>query len=124
MYAIRDYVESGGLMSYGPNLVDMFRRAAEYVDKILRGAKPADLPIEQPTKFELVLNLTNSQDNRRNYPACSSRACRRSVRIDLGFAAVHGSNVPILGRCHHPTHNRSGLSVGDPPVNDGDGSRR
>ena len=58
IYVHRDYVESGGLMSYGPNLPDQFRRAAVYVDKILRGAKPADLPVEQPTKFDLVVNLT------------------------------------------------------------------
>ena len=57
MYASRDYVEAGGLMSYGPNYPDLFRRAAEYVDKILRGTKPGDIPVEQPTKFDLVINF-------------------------------------------------------------------
>jgi putative tryptophan/tyrosine transport system substrate-binding protein len=57
----RELVESGGLMSYGPNFADLFRRAADYVDKILRGAKPADLPVEQPTRFDLVINLTTAK---------------------------------------------------------------
>jgi putative tryptophan/tyrosine transport system substrate-binding protein len=61
MYGFRELVEAGGLMSYGPNLSDFYRRAAEFVDKILRGAKPADIPVEQPTKFELVVNLTTAK---------------------------------------------------------------
>ena len=61
MHGTRDYVEAGGLMSYGTNFPDLFRRAADYVDKILRGAKPADLPVEQPTKFDLVINLTTAK---------------------------------------------------------------
>jgi ABC-type uncharacterized transport system substrate-binding protein len=58
---IREYVEAGALMSYGPSFLDLFRRAADYVDRILRGAKPADLPVEQPTKFDLVFNLTTAK---------------------------------------------------------------
>jgi ABC-type uncharacterized transport system substrate-binding protein len=57
MYAVKESVEAGGLMSYGPSLVAAFRRAAFFVDKILRGTKPGDLPVEQPTTFELVINL-------------------------------------------------------------------
>jgi putative ABC transport system substrate-binding protein len=61
IHALREYVEAGGLMSYGPNVPDLLRRAANYVDKILRGAKPSDIPVEQPTKFDLVINLTTAK---------------------------------------------------------------
>jgi putative ABC transport system substrate-binding protein len=61
MHALREYVESGGLMSYGPNLPALFRRAAEIVDKILHGTKPADIPVEQPTRFDLIINLTTAK---------------------------------------------------------------
>jgi putative ABC transport system substrate-binding protein len=61
MHGIREYVEAGGLMSYGANFPDLFRRAAELVDKVLRGTQPADIPVEQPTKFDLVVNLTTAK---------------------------------------------------------------
>src|SRR5438552_8034897 len=61
MSGFRDYVETGGLMSYGPNYPDLFRRAADYVDRILRGARPGDIPVAQPTKFDLVINLKTAK---------------------------------------------------------------
>ena len=78
MHGMRDYVEAGGLMSYGPNYPDLFRRAGDYVDKILRGAKPADIPVEQPTKFDLVINLTTAKALGLDNPAdrCSPAPTR------------------------------------------------
>jgi putative tryptophan/tyrosine transport system substrate-binding protein len=61
IHGLREYVEAGGLMSYGPNLPDLMRRAADYVDKILHGAKPGDIPVEQPTRFDLIINLTTAK---------------------------------------------------------------
>ena len=61
MFGLREWAELGALVSYGPNNVALFKRAAEYVDRIAKGAKPADLPVEQPTKFEMILNLKTAK---------------------------------------------------------------
>ena len=94
MHGLRELVEAGGLMSYGPNFPDLFRRAADYVDKILRGAKPADIPVEQPTKFDLVINLTTAKALGLNIPDLA-RPRRRGDRMRAA-------------RVHHPSRRRGG----------------
>jgi ABC-type uncharacterized transport system substrate-binding protein len=71
MFANKAYLSGGGLISYGPDIVDSFRLSTVYVDKILKGAKPADLPVEQPTKFEFAINLKGAWDR---YPAGATHA--------------------------------------------------
>jgi ABC-type uncharacterized transport system substrate-binding protein len=61
IHGLREFIEKRGLLSYGPSIPDLWRRSADYVDKILRGAKPADLPVERPTKFDLIINLTTAK---------------------------------------------------------------
>jgi putative ABC transport system substrate-binding protein len=85
MHGYRDHVEAGGLMSYGPNISDLWRRAAEIVDKILHGAKPADIPVEQPTKFDLVINLKTARALGIEVPADAARPRRRGDRVVRRF---------------------------------------
>jgi hypothetical protein len=90
MWAQQELAEAGGLMSYGPNFPDLWRRAGDFVDKILRGAKPADIPVEQPTKFDLVINLANCSEgagprNPADAPGPRRRGDhRRNAIVDLG----------------------------------------
>src|SRR5215472_16481508 len=123
MHSVREYVEAGGLMSYGPNWPHMWSRAADLVDKILRGAKPGDIPVEQPTKFDLVINLTTAQALGLEVPptllarADDSRHTRRREFITLVGGAAAAS--PLAARAQQPERMRrigvlTGLAANDP----------
>ena len=93
VYGFREHVDAGGLISYGVNLADNFRRAATYVVKILKGAKPGDLAVEFPNKLELIINLNTLKAlGGRPFPD-TARADRRGDRIEMPFAATHESVV-------------------------------
>jgi putative ABC transport system substrate-binding protein len=88
IYYERLWVAASGLISYGPNFLDHFRRAAGYVDRILKGEKPADLPVQAPTKYELVINLKTAKALGLLVPPDAARTRRRGDRIGCLFAAV------------------------------------
>ena len=93
VYGFREHVDAGGLISYGVNLADNFRRAATYVVKILKGAKPGDLAVEFPNKLELIINLNILKALGGRPFADTARADRRGDRIEMPFAAAHESVV-------------------------------
>ena len=112
MYLGREFVDLGGLMAYGPSQVDLIRRGAIYVDKILRGAKPADLPVEQPNKYEFLINLKTAKTLGLTIPpSLLARADQVIERCHLAnVVSARCAGGPSRSSCRPARRNRSGLT--------------
>jgi len=103
IYPYRYFAEAGGLVSYGVHAIDQFRRAAEYVSRILRGAKPADLPVQAPTKFELVINLKTAKALGLVIPRISLQTTGTIPEPYSTISATRTSSTPSATPSFHPT---------------------
>jgi putative ABC transport system substrate-binding protein len=109
IYSSREYVQGGGLLAYGPDFAAIYRRAGDFFDKILRGVKPGDIPVEQPTKFDLVINLTEAQR--------TSRELVRRPQPDIGRMEIPQRSEPLTlivanRLCCHPASGNTGVARG------------